>query len=195
MATEAKDKLATLEILNYYLQKINTACKENYLNKAAVMPVASASIEGKIVQYQGTTGGGYTHGHFYECIKQDDGSFKWQNLLITEGSDENDGTERKVYYGIVDAYVTIDDSLISGLNWKNTTTKKFEYSGINTNNESIIFLTPAAMGVISSIEDDGVGFDYFEDFDLTYVTYGGIDYLAYRLNHNVTLSNFKLTFN
>lgn len=83
MAIDVKDKIVVQSVLDYYLQKINTACKENYSKKVTIMPTAEAKNLGMIVQYLGGTTNLYTHAFFYECVLNDDGvTYSWKNLLV-----------------------------------------------------------------------------------------------------------------
>lgn len=83
MAIALGDKVVTQSVLDYYLTKINTACKQNYSKKVTAMPVADASQLGAIVQYIGGTTNLYTHAYFYECVLNDDGvTYSWANLLV-----------------------------------------------------------------------------------------------------------------
>ena len=60
------------------------------------MPTASAENVGRIVQFVGTTSGGYTHGYFYEC-KENSGSYSWQQTDIQPDVDIS-GKEDKFRY-------------------------------------------------------------------------------------------------
>ena len=50
-----------------------------------IMPAPVAELEGKILQYKGTTNPFYTHGYFYECVA-DGAGYKWENVQVGEGS-------------------------------------------------------------------------------------------------------------
>lgn len=81
MATGTNVKLATEDILLYYINKINEACKNNYVKKVNSIPTAEASQENRIVQYAGENDADYISGCFYKCIKLDDGTYKWESVL------------------------------------------------------------------------------------------------------------------
>ena len=49
-----------------------------------IMPAPVAELEGKILQYKGTTNPFYTHGYFYECVA-DGAGYKWENVQVWEG--------------------------------------------------------------------------------------------------------------
>ena len=49
------------------------------------MPTASATYDGKIVQFAGTTTASYTHGYYYECIN-DGGTYSWSQLNVQPSS-------------------------------------------------------------------------------------------------------------
>lgn len=51
----------------------------------AVMPMASSVNYGDVVQYIGLTNNVYTHGYFYECIKDND-VYKWIELAVQKKS-------------------------------------------------------------------------------------------------------------
>lgn len=51
-----------------------------------MMPMASAVNFGVIVQYVGATNSVYTHGYFYECIKDND-VYKWIELAVQKKSE------------------------------------------------------------------------------------------------------------
>lgn len=51
----------------------------------AVMPMASSVNYGEVVQYIGLTNNVYTHGYFYECIKDND-VYKWIELAVQKKS-------------------------------------------------------------------------------------------------------------
>lgn len=46
------------------------------------LPAASSSNEGAILQYIGTTGGGYTNGYFYKCVSNGSGGYKWEQYNV-----------------------------------------------------------------------------------------------------------------
>ena len=45
----------------------------------STLPTASAELEGKIFEYTGVTGGGFTHGYFYECVSdgENPATYSW----------------------------------------------------------------------------------------------------------------------
>lgn len=50
------------------------------------MPTASSANVNQILQYIGTTSGGYTNGYYYKCIN-DGGIYKWVNIKVQDGED------------------------------------------------------------------------------------------------------------
>lgn len=48
-----------------------------------IMPIATESCGGQVVQFIGTSTSDYTHGYFYECV-QNNGAYKWTNIKIQE---------------------------------------------------------------------------------------------------------------
>lgn len=50
------------------------------------MPPASSTNVGQVLQYIGTTSGGYTKGYYYECIN-DSGVYKWINIKVQDSED------------------------------------------------------------------------------------------------------------
>lgn len=48
-----------------------------------IMPTATESCGGQVVQFIGTSTSNYTHGYFYECV-QNDGAYKWTNIKTQE---------------------------------------------------------------------------------------------------------------
>ena len=80
------------------------------------MPTPSASNEGQILQYIGTTTSSYTNGYFYQCIN-DGGIYKWVEKLVQDSytkiqigdlSDLPDNT-KNVVENIVDINSKLDD--------------------------------------------------------------------------------------
>ena len=63
-------------------EKTKLASLENI--QVSTMPTASASNEGDIVQYVGTTTSTYTNGYFYECV-EDSGSYSWIAKSVQAG--------------------------------------------------------------------------------------------------------------
>lgn len=57
------------------------------INKYSTMPTASASNEGWIVQFTGTTDATYTHGYIYECKAQgtDPETYAWEAMTVQAG--------------------------------------------------------------------------------------------------------------
>lgn len=54
------------------------------------MPTASATYDGKIVQYVGTTTASYTHGYYYECINNG-GTYSWTQTNVQPSSGGSGG--------------------------------------------------------------------------------------------------------
>lgn len=53
--------------------------------QVSTMPTASADLLGKIVQFTGTTGGGYTNGYFYKCTEPTSGTYAWEAINVQAG--------------------------------------------------------------------------------------------------------------
>lgn len=69
----------TPEGTQHLIQKVKTEKEDVF--RLSTMPTASAENVGRIVQFIGTTSGGYTHGYFYEC-KENSGSYSWQQTDV-----------------------------------------------------------------------------------------------------------------
>ena len=54
----------------------------------STLPTASAELEGKIFEYTGATGGGLTHGYFYECVSdgENPATYSWQQTNVQPSS-------------------------------------------------------------------------------------------------------------
>lgn len=65
--------------------------KENSF-RYSTMPTASAENEGKIVQYIGATGGGYTNGFFYKCVSDGESTptYSWEPWSVQAGGGSGD---------------------------------------------------------------------------------------------------------
>ena len=63
----------------YIWTQVDTQPDEDTTIQVEVIPTAAASIEGKVVQFIGTTTVDYTNGYFYECIEDPDvaGTYIW----------------------------------------------------------------------------------------------------------------------
>ena len=65
-------------------EQSNSSAKDFIKNKPTIpeaiqvaeMPTAAAGYAGRLYQFIGTTGGGYTHGYFYECTEEG-GVYSW----------------------------------------------------------------------------------------------------------------------
>lgn len=71
----------------YKWQVINTQASSSGTGgdiQSPTMPTASASEEGKIIQYIGETNAQFKKGYFYECVN-DGGTYKWQPINTQEG--------------------------------------------------------------------------------------------------------------
>jgi hypothetical protein len=53
------------------------------LMQVSTLPTASASNEGKIYQYIGSTTASYTNGYFYKCV-ENSGSYSWEEVQLQE---------------------------------------------------------------------------------------------------------------
>ena len=64
----------------------------------ATMPTATSSIEGKIVQYTGTTTSSYTNGYFYKCVEdsQNTGTYIWVNESVQDGGSGSGALETAI---------------------------------------------------------------------------------------------------
>lgn len=64
---------------------LQTQINENIV-QVSTMPTASANLLGKIFQFTGTTGGGYTNGYFYKCEEDTTpGTYKWAAVSVQSG--------------------------------------------------------------------------------------------------------------
>ena len=56
--------------------------------QVSTMPVASATTEGDVVQFIGTTDANYTHGYFYECVSdgQQPATYSWTAVQVQASS-------------------------------------------------------------------------------------------------------------
>lgn len=59
----------------------------------SILPTASAELEGKIFEYTGATGGGLTHGYFYECVSdgQTPATYSWVQTNVQPNSGSTGG--------------------------------------------------------------------------------------------------------
>ena len=58
--------------------------------QVSTIPTAAADLEGKIVQFIGTTTGSYTNGYFYKCVEgSTSGTYEWVNIDIMDSGDTN----------------------------------------------------------------------------------------------------------
>lgn len=65
----------------------------------STMPTASASNEGQIVQYIGTTTNDYTNGYFYQCVSdgEETPTYSWENIEVQASGGGGD-SYKQVYY-------------------------------------------------------------------------------------------------
>lgn len=68
-----------------------------------IMPTATESCGGQVVQFIGTSTSDYTHGYFYECV-QNDGTYKWTNVKIQEST-----ITQEQYQSILDRLVALEN--------------------------------------------------------------------------------------
>lgn len=68
-----------------------------------IMPTATESCGGQVVQFIGTSTSDYTHGYFYECV-QNDGTYKWTNIKIQENT-----ITQEQYKSILDRLVALEN--------------------------------------------------------------------------------------
>lgn len=68
-----------------------------------IMPTATESCGGQVVQFIGTSTSDYTHGYFYECV-QNDGTYKWTNIKIQENT-----ITQEQYQSILDRLVALEN--------------------------------------------------------------------------------------
>lgn len=81
----------------------------------STMPTASASNEGQIVQFTGTTGT-YTNGHFYKCV-EDNGSYDWEEILYgTPNAVTTDTAQTITGKKTIDNEMTFTNSGAAGTN-------------------------------------------------------------------------------
>lgn len=82
--------------------------KENSF-RYSTMPTASATNEGNIVQFIGTTGGGYTNGYFYKCVSDGESTptYSWSNVNVQAGG--GSGTE-EIFVGTIDEWNALTTS-------------------------------------------------------------------------------------
>lgn len=68
-----------------------------------IMPTATESCGGQVVQFIGTSTSDYTHGYFYECV-QNNGTYKWTNIKIQENT-----ITQEQYQSILDRLVALEN--------------------------------------------------------------------------------------
>ena len=68
-----------------------------------ILPTATESCGGQVVQFIGTSTSDYTHGYFYECV-QNDGTYKWTNIKIQENT-----ITQEQYQSILDRLVALEN--------------------------------------------------------------------------------------
>ncbi len=68
-----------------------------------IMPTATESCGGQVVQFIGISTSDYTHGYFYECV-QNDGTYKWTNIKIQENT-----ITQEQYQSILDRLVALEN--------------------------------------------------------------------------------------
>lgn len=91
------------------------------INKYSTMPTASASNEGWIVQYTGTTDSTYTHGHLYECVSDgaDPATYSWSEVQLGGGSSYTAGTGIDITSGVISVenpvYTNTDGAGLEGV--------------------------------------------------------------------------------
>ena len=99
------------------------------------------------------------------------------------------------YYGIIDANIgEPTETLVKTLNKKLKDTKKYVYSGINTDWGKICYAYPSEFGKLTSIMDKVNNFNYTSSFQLTTKTIDNIEYYVYTLIDPTGASNVELTF-
>ena len=109
----------------------NKLVAENEVTKAvSTMPTASAGLVGTIVQYVGTTSGGYTNGYFYKCVSDGAVSPTYSWIEVISG-------------GSSGSSVTVTQTLSSG-----TKIAEIDVDGTTTN-----LYAPSGGGSASTLDD------------------------------------------
>lgn len=73
------------------------------MSQYEIMPTATESCGGQVVQFIGTSTSDYTHGYFYECV-QNNGTYKWTNIKIQENT-----ITQEQYQSILDRLVALEN--------------------------------------------------------------------------------------
>lgn len=144
------------------------------VEQVSTMPVATSSIEGKVVQFIGTTDT-YTHGYFYEC-KQNGGTYAWVNVPVSAGGSgghtilNGSGSamsqrSKLQFVGATvsddsenDATVVMTTSAISSYKASPTTTEVYDAAYINNKQAPKQYTITASSWSASQTTKDGVGY-------------------------------------
>lgn len=84
------DEELNIALANYTTTTDLTALLAGKQDKVqySTLPTPSAELEGKIFEYTGATGGGLTHGYFYECVSDGEATptYSWQQTNVQPSS-------------------------------------------------------------------------------------------------------------
>ena len=71
---------------NINISNENVISAPNSVGQVATLPIASADLLGKILQYVGATDQNYTNGYFYKCVSDGavDPTYSWENINIQD---------------------------------------------------------------------------------------------------------------
>lgn len=90
MFDSTKKQLDLDALTEYHRQLVSIINTSNSGNQVSTMPTASATWNGKVVQYVGTTDANYIKGYFYECVNNN-GTYSWVQTDVQEGSGSGSG--------------------------------------------------------------------------------------------------------
>ena len=100
----------------------------------STLPTASIDNLGKIVQYIGATGGGYTNGYFYKCVSDGESTptYSWSNINVQAGG--GSGTE-EIFVGTIDEWNALTTSQKESYSLVLIKSKEFVVGNVYTLNE------------------------------------------------------------
>ena len=131
----------------------------DFIGQVSTMPTASSTLEGKVVQFIGTTGT-YTHGYFYECEETSTDVYEWVNVSVNAGGGGGGG-----------------HTILDGLGSAMTSRSKLQLEGgavkDDPTNDKTVFtvakeLTQAAYDALSSQEKNNGTTYYITDAPSSY---------------------------
>lgn len=96
------------------------------------------------------------------------------------------------YYGIVDN-IPNDEFELARLAKRISNNKNLTYNNINLNNEHIVYIYPATLGVITSIKDSN-NFEYIHSYTKRSIMIDNVEYIVLYLTDKITIKNFKQIF-